>query len=396
MGKKSKSKAKESDASRILYKPKGNEIPLYRQHDPSFFRTLVDELNPIKRFDAGETWMCIDDDSFVRRVVDKRTGEMVAERQTVRQHGFPAECPICFRNAQELCSRCSSVFYCGEECQKKHWKLVSSVHVSVDMNGRFTVLKKLNAFPCLQVQCHKKACEQNPGRYRFNINMNQFRSLPEEAFDGHEFLIIKPTEKLHNLNEICDVCLEPADDIFQKVPGFGNDQIQPLWLMDNSSHPISKEIRKYFGWTSHCHGVDTLEGYRLSEDHFVYMIMYDDNFLSEMELSPSYYGDACFPHAREGNHTRGNVVIFKLFLKNKKRKKTGLSHMMTFICSDDDDLEFEHILYPVTKAEIAFMLQERMTAIEQGKYTRRQWRYVIRRAEKRVEITARGGMTLSI
>ena len=335
--------------------PIGNEIPLYRKSQPELFKTFVDEINPILRFNAGQTWPCIDDDSFYSTTRNE-SGEIVIERHSVRQNGVIAECPLCFAPAYENCSVCWSVFYCSKDCQKKHWK-----------------------------QCHKKACKPKPHLYRFKIDIDQFKSLPQDAFEGHEFILIKPTEKLSSLEQICDVCLEPADDVFDKVQGFGCDQTQPLWALNNSNHTISKAIRSHFGWTSSEHGISTLEGYRHSEDHFVYMVMYDDNFLHQKDMDLSYYGDACFPWARENKHVRGNILIYKLYIKNKRRVERNRNIPFIFICSDDDDLQHEFELYPITKCEIALMLRERREAIEQGKYTRRQWRYVIRREERKHE-----------
>ena len=369
MGKKSKKNATKQRgnaasnsncSSNISSGPVGNEIPLYRKVQPDTFKTLVDELNPVLRFDGGQTWACMDDDSFYSPTFNE-SGEMVAqlaERMSIRQHGKPAECPLCFAPASLKCGKCKSVFYCGAECQKKHWK-----------------------------KCHKKACEPNPRQYHFDVNINDFRSLVgTDAFEGHEFIVIKPTEKLSSLEDICSTCLESADNIFDKVPGFGNDQIQANWVLNNTSHPISKAIQKHFGWTSGAHGIDTMEGYRHSEDIFVYNLMYDDNFIGQTDLAVSYYGDACFPWARDNKHVRGNLVIFKLLIKNKKRFERDLTGVrMMLDCSDDSDLQFQYELYPITKAEIAHMLQERRKAIEQGNYTRRQWRYKIRRVERRHE-----------
>lgn len=367
MGKKSKSKSKVGSSNG---KPaplfQGNEIPLIRKIQPSLFQSLVDELNPILRFDARESWCCADDDSFWTPEMVIEPGQcegvavlkLVSQRKKIRQHGAPATCPLCFKPAYLQCSVCHSVYYCGPDCQKKHWR-----------------------------ESHKKACKPNPGSYTFNVDIDQFRSLPKEAFEGHEFLVIKPTEKLSSLAEICEVCLESADDVFEKIPGFGQDQIQQHWVMGNGAfHPIAKAVRTHFGWIS-TYEVGNLTGWRHSEDHFVYTLMYDDNFLNQTNLAPSYYGDACFPYAREGKHVRGNLVIFKTLVKNKKRREldlTGVSFL--HIGTDDNDLQFEYELYPSTKAEIAHMLQERRTAIEQRKYTRRQWRYIIRQEERAVEI----------
>lgn len=387
MGKKSKS-------SKAVGKRNNNAILRYWHDNPDLFDTLVDEINPIERFDAGKTWLCIDDDSF-----NLPAGE-VAKRRNIRNHGKLWHCPMCFKDAQLMCSKCKAISYCSKECQQLHWSQASTViqDMSVSIGDCFVLTLLFPLFISISFrhhnQCHKKACKKNRNRYRFDMNIDQFRSLPKEHFKGHKFIVIKPTEELSSLREICEICLESGDNVLSKVPGFGNDQIQPAWTMTNSDHHTSKAIRKHFGWTSPYYGVDTLEGYRHSVDLIVFMLMYDDNFLNQSDMAPSYYGDACFPHVREGKRVRGNLVIFKLCLRNKKRKESSRDSTMQIACSDDDDLEFEYLLYPITKAEIAHMLQERRNAIKQGKYTRRQWRYEIRKEERRFEITKQGGLNL--
>eukprot|EP00984_Skeletonema_dohrnii_P018987 scaffold8991_cov155-Skeletonema_dohrnii-CCMP3373.AAC.32 len=363
MGKKSK---KSSGKGKGKDKDKGalrreNELPLYRKEQPEVFKTLVDEVNPVLRFNAGQTWICFDDDCFASPTINEK-GELVAKRLTIREHGSAAECPICFKPASLKCRKCQSVFYCGEDCQKKHWK-----------------------------KSHKKACVEKPHHmYHFDINIDQFLSLPDEAFEGHEFLVIKPTEKLSSLDEICRDCLEPADDVFEKIPGFGCHQIEKHWLMNNNSDPICKKIQQHFGWTSGLHDISPLEGYIVSESQYVFFLMHDDNFIGRTDMATSFYGDACFPWAREGKHVRGNLVIFKLMIKNKKRVARNYPAAASLICieTDDDDLQFEYELCPTTKAEVGHMLQERRKAIEQGKYTRRQWRQKVRGKERAVEAEA--------
>ena len=199
MGKKSKKSAGRGSGRKgnaIGRDPNDNELPLYRKQQPEMFKTLVDELNPILRFDNFQTWICSDDDCFVAPSL--KNGEVVAKRMKTREHGAPAQCPICFQPANLKCGKCQSVFYCSEECQKQHWK-----------------------------KCHKKACSAKPRHlYSFDTNIDQFRSLSEDAFEGHEFILIKPTEKLNSLDEICHVCLESADDVFETIPGFGCHQIE--------------------------------------------------------------------------------------------------------------------------------------------------------------------------
>ena len=61
----------------------------------SIEKNSVDEVNPVLRFNAGQTWICFDDDCFASPTINEE-GELVAKRLTIREHGSAAECPICF------------------------------------------------------------------------------------------------------------------------------------------------------------------------------------------------------------------------------------------------------------------------------------------------------------
>mmetsp|Transcript_35229 Transcript_35229/g.77131 ORF Transcript_35229/g.77131 Transcript_35229/m.77131 type:complete len:385 (-) Transcript_35229:91-1245(-) len=379
MGKKSKSKTKpkERKAAGIKVNTKGNEIPRLKLHGPEgvkIWSERVDGLNPVLMVDSGKTWICLDDDVYVSpgglsfernevasALIGGNAANLLPDEGTRHQIDSPTTCPVCLEPASKRCTKCASVYYCSVSCQRAHWK-----------------------------RSHKKACRPNPypSLYQFDVGISQFRSLPANAFEGHEFLVINPTEKLPSLKSICEECLESADDIFDSVPGFGKDQLDPLWTYQNNmTHPVAKSLQNHFGWTSGIHGVEVMTGYRLAEDHVVYRVMFDDDFLSRRDLDASYYGDACFDWVRENRHVRGKIVIFKQMLTKKQREPVQAppEARITIAVADDADICFDYELYPVTKAEVAHILQERMTAIEQGKYTRRQWRSKIRQEELMAE-----------
>jgi len=146
-------------------------------------------------------WICQEADCYVMQEPGHRQGV---------KHPLPVPsfCSVCLKEATLLCGKCGSVYYCSKACQKKHW--------------RFS---------------HKKACSPNPKLYTVNTNLNQFRSLPQEYFEGHEFLIIKPTEKLDSIADICETALEECDDIFD-IPGFGTNQIDTLWVTTSDDSPL--------------------------------------------------------------------------------------------------------------------------------------------------------------
>ena len=122
MGKKSKKTGAKSNPSThkkrgvpdgLYGRPTGNQIPLYRHLVPEFFKELVDEMNPVLRFESSQTWVCVNDDCLLAPARDEDTGELVSERLKIRTYGKPAECPLCFKDAHAVCSRCNSIFYCG-------------------------------------------------------------------------------------------------------------------------------------------------------------------------------------------------------------------------------------------------------------------------------------------
>ena len=70
--------------------------------------------------------------------------------------------------------------------------------------------------------------------------------------------------------------------------------------------------------------------------------------------------------------------------------------------SDDADMEFEFILTPTNKAELAFLLSERCQAMQQNAFTTRMWRHPIRKQELQLELDAANaasgsqGLTVSL
>lgn len=336
-----------------------NKLPRPRVDLPGNWEEQVASINPLVSATNGSGWVCLEVDRYV--VV--KPGHLEGVRKPLP---IGADCPICLkRGATKMCAKCESVYYCSKTCQSAHWR-----------------------------DAHKKACIPNPKLARFNTDVRQFRSLDPAAFEGHEFLTIKPTGRFESLAEICDQCLENADDIMD-IPGFGHDQIQSQWAAINSEAPLSRALQERFGWTSGAYGVELMEGYRMAEDFIVYMVLCDDSFLNQRGLETSYYGGACFPYAYEGKDVRGNLVIFRLAVKNKEWRPMpspgGLSNLI-FEPTDDSNLTFEYEMFPVCKAEVAHMLQERRRAMDNGSYTRRLWRTQIRRTETQIESKKRGDL----
>jgi hypothetical protein len=217
--------------------------------------------------------------------------------------------------------------------------------------------------------------------------LNQFRGLDKKYFEGHEFITIKPTNELANLAQICETALEGADDIFD-IRGFGTDQIDALWISSNPRHDIARAVQQRFGWTSGAYQIEPFEGYRCAENILVYMVLFDDCFQNPVMspgLEPSYYGAGCFALPVD-KVCRGNVVIFRLMLKEKAWYPKPRGANLIFQFTDDSNLRFEYELYPITRLEIAHLLLERTKAMQQGAFSRRMWRSHIRRAERNVEL----------
>jgi hypothetical protein len=195
--------------------------------------------------------------------------------------------------------------------------------------------------------------------------------------------------------------LESADDILD-IPGFGHNQLQSLWAVENSHrNPVAKRIVRKFGWTSGAYSVDLVEGYRMTEDIFVYMVLSDDSFAiptQAPDLQESYYGAGLFPSIiRQGKKVRGNLVIYKILLKNKQwRSQPEVSPNIAFmwVLGDDSTLLYEYEMYPLCKAEIAHMLVERRRALDEDGYTRRTWRKVLRQREAEIEQQKAGAVVV--
>ena len=214
------------------------------------------------------------------------------ERVTLTTRIPFTNCPVCFQQAVQTCSKCKSVSYCSKECQIKHWKSV-----------------------------HKQCCKPNPNPAKLRGSLSQFKSLTPDDFKGHEFLLIKPTGKLNSIEEICHQCLQSADDILD-IPGFGHNQLEVMWAHNNQHDPTAKVIREKYGWSSGTYAIETMAGYSRKEDNMCNMIICDDSFRSMMDQEPNYYGYACFPDlfTKLKQSVRGNLVMYRIIVKNRKIK----------------------------------------------------------------------------
>lgn len=358
MGKKSKTKSKQTkskssvnaSSEEIPVKLPPNALPRPKIYVPDAYANQAITLNPLASIETFGSWINIDS-IFVLPKGKKRA------RKPEKTEYAPTCCPVCFKLAPHTCNQCQATSYCSKECQKIHWKL-----------------------------CHKQVCKPNPSPAPFDSDLEPFRNLKPEDFEPHEFLLLKPTGKMGTLAEICNQCLESADDIMD-VPGFGHDQIQPGWF--NNFHPVTKALCKKYGWTSRSFGVETMEGYHLKEDGVINMMLCDDCFLTQENQAPSYYGWACFPHwYREGKRpVRGNLILFRIQTKNRKKKEQRKNvgqkdKIMQIVTTADSDLEYEYEMHPLCKAEVAHILRDRLNNLESGQYSRRAWRHVMLQKER--------------
>jgi len=335
-------------------------IPRQRFLSPDDWDVNVASIHPFEHKEYQ--YVSIDAEKYI----DKTTDTEVLPRNKAQRIEHYSDCPICFKDAPLTCNQCDTVSYCSKECQKIHWK-----------------------------QSHKKACQKNPNPHKFKLKLEIFGGLTEDCFTPHEFLVLKPTAKLNSLQDICDEVLEPADDLFG-MPGFGENQMNNLWLQDNPHHPLYKQMLQRFGWTSGRIGLETVCGYRPAEARFMYGCWCDDAFQMQDDLAPSYYGKTLFPPLESGKEVRGNLVVYKIYVKNKRRVETPKNPLafLELQLTDDADLEFEYIVFPMNKAELALLLSERAKAMDDGAYTTRMWRYPIRAAEQKIELQAKGGQSL--
>jgi MYND finger len=330
-----------------------NYLPRQRLLYPEDWNISLASAHPFVRPDIQ--YLCVDAEKYI----DKTDGESVVSRKN-RAHTIQnyQDCPVCFKDSTLNCSRCGTVSYCSQECQKIHWR-----------------------------QSHKKACKPNPKPYKYEFHLqNLFGNLGDDSFEGHEFLLVKPTEKMDSLQDICDQVIESADDLFD-IPGFGADQLNSSWILRKTGNRVYQRMVQKFGFTSGRLGHELVYGYRAAEARIAYFCYCDDCFQSQLDLAPSYYGKALFPPLTPGKFVRGKLVVYKVLMKNKSRRpKQQLGPLGLMIHgTDDDDLTYEFILVPMNKAELAFMLSERCKAMEMGAYTSRMWRYAIRMEERVVE-----------
>jgi hypothetical protein len=215
------------------------------------------------------------------------------------------------------------------------------------------------------------------------LKLALFRGLPEDCFEGHEFMMIKPTsKKLNTLAEICDQVPEPANDVMN-IPGVGVQQLNTSWLVKNTHHPIYRQMLKRFGWTSGYVGLELVCGYRFTESKAVYWLFCDERYQSQTSLAPSYYGEALLQPPAVGEKFRGNLFLFKMVVQNKRRLPQPIPNgrpfthpqpSVIFSLTDESDMRHDIIIMPVNKAEIAHVMFERKKTMECGAFTSRMWR----------------------
>ena len=162
MGKKSKRRTGRTGAtapgtshpSEASTRDSSNYMKRQKLLSPEEWAANVASIHPFVRPDLP--YACLE----AQKSVEKTPGSKAV---AIRQYGH---CPVCLKDASKVCAKCRTVSYCSAECQKAHWNL-----------------------------SHKKACQPNPKKYRMNLDLTQvFQGLDESFFEGHEFLVVKPTE----------------------------------------------------------------------------------------------------------------------------------------------------------------------------------------------------------
>jgi hypothetical protein len=70
---------------------------------------------------------------------------------------------------------------------------------------------------------------------------------------------------------------------------------------------------------------------------------------------------------------------------NENLQPTSPFPLLMLQMTDDADLQFEYVLFPMNKAELALLLHERKKAMDRGAYTTRMWRNHVRAKERQIE-----------
>jgi hypothetical protein len=241
-------------------------------------------------------------------------------------------CANCSQPASRVCSKCRCTIYCGEDCQRKHWR-----------SG------------------HKAHCVPDPLFFITRVlSQQKYRDFSAEEKEEHLAYTLLPG--------CCKGQQSEDRDKFSSMIRITNTQF--LEFLQNTYNGIEvgrnymSQMFSIMGWGSMDMGIQPVDGFS-AEDSIIFRMFFDDNFQNKPQIEENLIANILM---NSGN-TRGKFVV----VKNRVDPRDNSDTMI-----------------PFSKAELVDMMTWRVFCGHHQMVSSRVFRENMRRREMQDVIASKG------
>ena len=248
-------------------------------------------------------------------------------------------CAKCEQPANCVCSKCRCTLYCGEDCQRKHWRTAHKAHCAPDPMFFLTRVFSLPKY-------RDFSFEEKQENLAYTLMPGCCKGQQTEVRDGY-CRLIEFTEP------------QVVDYLQTKTHGKEvgkNDEKQVFSLM---------------GWGFMGAGTEAVTGFS-AEDSIIFRIFFDDNFQNRPELEENLIAHILMNCS---GTTRGKFVVVKIRVNQKDGSDT---------------------MIPFSKAELVDIMTWRVICGRHQMVSSRMFRENMRRREMQDFLANCGFTTLTI